>query len=66
MILTSRKQSHAKIPWFFQEFSNSMVFPCMEFFQPFSMFSRACGNPAILNMTLTGPVAFEEMFEECG
>ena len=43
--------SHAKIPWFFHDLS--LIFKYHDFFmhpfffQPFSMFSRACGKPVI-------------------
>ena len=48
VILTSRKQSHPKIPWFFINFHIPWFFHAWNFFQPFSMFSRACGNPTVM------------------
>ena len=44
VILTSRKQSHPKMPWFFINFRIPWFFHAWNFFQPSSMFSRACGN----------------------
>ena len=45
VILTSRKQSHAKNSMVFYQFSNILLFHARKFFQSFSMFSRASGNP---------------------
>ena len=50
--MTSKLASHIKIPCFsmiFHHFSNSMIFPCMEFFKSFSRFSRAHGKPEFYN-----------------
>ena len=43
-----RKPFKIKLPKF-HYFSNFMIFPCMEKYSAFSIFSRACGNPDLWN-----------------